>query len=350
MNHATTFLFGTLFFWLFIRTMRYGHHIDAIGAGAALGMVMITRPLTALGLCLPYAGWALWKLLRQPRHHFARFVWMAAALMLFAAFQLYFNAMTTGNPFLYGYEKLHGSAHHPGFGTKLWLEHTPWRGIHNAMLDAWRMNVMQFEWVVPGLFLSLLAFLSLTRNRCDYLYAATFFSLAGAYVFSQFNEGIFGPRLIYESSGLLLILAAHGICRLPMLLRLLCGRRVNIPLVRGGMGIFMALCFATGWPLQLPTRLEDYKSPWCNGDVHFYRTMMTYPYGPALIIVQEHNYSKVAFTNPPLPDAPVIFIHTGPGVSNIIRAYPERYLYYESEGVLRLARSPIRKITPPVSE
>lgn len=58
MGHTSAICFTTLFMWAYLKIERTHHPKWGILAGIALGMVVILRPLTAIGISFPFIGWS----------------------------------------------------------------------------------------------------------------------------------------------------------------------------------------------------------------------------------------------------------------------------------------------------
>ena len=168
MNHTTSLCWGTLFLLFSSRLARRGIG-NALLCGLALGMVVATRPATALGIALPVAAWLFLSLRREPRL-LGR---AAAATGVVAAFGLLLlvqNWLTTGAPLRFGYTVLHGPGHGFVFGpAALGITHTPYKGLVHVTSNLAGLNRYLFEWPVPALILPLALVVTGTRKAWDWL-------------------------------------------------------------------------------------------------------------------------------------------------------------------------------------
>lgn len=335
MNHVATLLFTTLFIFYFMRTLRTRRLGDSMLAGAAFGVVAVTRPFTALGIALPYATLGLYRLCRNFRPHIAPFGGMACVIALFAFFHGWWNVQTTGDFFELAYHRLLGDAHLPGLGRDPWgAPHTLASGLvltADRLID---MNRMLFEWRVPSLAFVLMLFLSGTAARRDWLLLATYFSLALVYIFFQGKGTAFGPRYHYEAVGALVILTAAGITRLPYILRSCLDLRMDTPTVYGSYALLVLALFAVSWPGTLPPRWRQYSYHYSEGNYDYYLEITRSVRTPALVFVPEAPwpnpgaYLFVAFTLPPADDAPIIFARDKKEHNKaLIDYYPCRHAY-----------------------
>ena len=252
MSHATALLFTTLFILFFVKSVRTPRVRDAILAASALGIVFITRPLTALAVSIPWIAHGIHALVENPRKYVRLYVLMTVVFVLFVMTQLGFNYLTNGDPLAYGYALVHGEEHVPQFGPIPGSygggTHTLWRGIGQAFNNLNGLNFFLFRWPFPSLIFVLALFLSFSRNRINYLFLATLFSLLGMHLFYFFQDWCFGPRFVYEASGVLIILTASGIMRLPIVIAAVFGR-VVFPrqMIYGAAVVFLPGCMLFRW-------------------------------------------------------------------------------------------------------
>lgn len=160
MGH-TTALFGVTLFMYAYRRLERGRHPLAWGlvAGLALGAVLANRPLTAIGVALPFIAWSLVRLARALWRDRARF-WpllkpllalSAATVVLGASIPVY-SAAATGDPtrnlytLVWSYDTV-------GFGTCCGRSaergeggHNLERGVRHMRFDLSLMAADLFGW------------------------------------------------------------------------------------------------------------------------------------------------------------------------------------------------------------
>jgi hypothetical protein len=350
MSHATSLLFTTLFILFFIKSARAPRARDAILAASALGIVFITRPLTALAVSIPWIAHGIRALVGNPRKYVRLYILMAMIFAFFVLIQLGFNYLTNGNPLTYGYAVVHGEDHVPQFGSIPASygggTHTLWRGIGQTFNNLNGLNFFLFRWPFPSLIFVLAVFLSFSLNRINHLFLATLLSLLGVHLFYFFQDWCFGPRFVYEASGLLIILTASGILRLPIVIAAAAGR-VAFPrqMIYGaavvflaGMYVFSLVCFLS------PNFSMKFDYCFGNTDNLLARLEEQYDLNNALVFISAENYWTVGYVNPQADDAPVIYARNlGKKNRELIESYPERKVYLEENGKLTL----IRPETPP---
>ncbi|MCA9729430.1 MAG: glycosyltransferase family 39 protein, partial [Candidatus Eisenbacteria bacterium] len=106
MAHATTLATLTLFLALQLQALRTGSRFAAWASALLLAWGVLARPYSALGFTIPVAILALWNL-RKGAPARQTLVALGVGGVLGGALLLAYNAGTTGDPFLFGYEKLY---------------------------------------------------------------------------------------------------------------------------------------------------------------------------------------------------------------------------------------------------
>jgi 4-amino-4-deoxy-L-arabinose transferase-like glycosyltransferase len=337
MNHSTALLFCTLFVLFFIRAVQTGGRRNAVCAGAALGMMFITRPLSSFGIALPFLVVGFFLLVKN-RALLKQFILMAVAFCVFALVQLWFNYMTTGDAFVFGYSVRFGDAVQYGFGKTPWGDpHTLALGIENLSKNIYSLSDYLFSWPISSLVFALLALVFGFKNCYNWLFVSVFCSLALVYVFYFFQDLCFGPRYLYEAAVLLIILTAYGMVRLYE-----CACTLH---QKAGIA-FVALVYGMcvyGFAFQYPVLFEKYADKYWKVDSHFLVDLDAYELENALVFVSS-KYRNVASTNPPQDNANVIYAINKDFYDNtnhnqkLMDYYPNRSVYFESKGMLTRVR------------
>ncbi len=245
LSHVVS-LFWAMAFLLLFESARSRHSRGAaLLAGTALGMLFLSRPLTALGVVIPYIIWAAVDMLRE-RRRFFDYLPVALAFLPFLATLLAYNSLTAGNMFRTGYE-LWWPYDRIGFGPGIGAdgEHTL-----DAALDSTQKNVdalasYLFGW--PGSLGLLLPALGVARpiarvfwsgvsraarsaklpasrylanidirhasqpEAWDILHLGVVVSLAAVYMAYWAAGQMYGPRYYFEALGALMLLSARGL-------------------------------------------------------------------------------------------------------------------------------------------
>ena len=298
MSHLASLLWTLLFLLLFERAHRTRMLWPSLGAGAVLGMLFLTRPLTAVGIALPFLIWCGVHILRD-RRRFMAYLPIALAFVPFGALLLLWNQVTTGSPTESAYT-LWWPYDRVGFGEGIGVE-----GNH-SLGDGWRFLKINFGWLLryvygwPGRTSLVLAGLAVLVALGHLLYRALAWSrarrrtsdaaevaeadvpsmqawdlllagmLAGVVLvhLAYSTPGfMYGPRYYFEAIGAVTLLTARGVLHVVAGLALAL-RRVALPDARragfvsaavvalaiGGLTIYSYTHFAadefrkfTGW-------------------------------------------------------------------------------------------------------
>ena len=200
--------------------------------GISLGWLAWTRPqntlFTGLPLIMHYAYVVLKK--RDPRIFADALKKGIVSLLFFAPFLaslLYYNTIYTGDPLIFkqdlffNYSEPRSFCHRFGLGTGCprsnWIE-LPLEGLtvsHAFLVSYRRLSSLIMNLFLHPLTLILLPFAFIfAKNRRDFgnlffLFSIFFVNLAG-YFFFYFDGNVFGPRYLYETSFLLLIIMAYS--------------------------------------------------------------------------------------------------------------------------------------------
>jgi hypothetical protein len=332
MNHASALFFFTVFLLFFAKTVRAGKIAHAIIAGAALGMMLNIRPLTAFALAIPFCGYGAFLLVRRFRESWAPLLAIVLTVLLFASILFGFNALTNGDPFLFGYEVLYGSKHNPGFGNGPWGEpHTPLQGLHQTLNDLNGLNKFLFEWPAPSLIFVVLLFASMTKNKWDFLLLAAFLSLTAAYFFYWFQEWRFGPRFLYESSAALILLTARGIQRLPELIRECGGLAVSVRKVRAATLAFIAVCVLIGVAGNIPALIHQYGNDFGSVNAEVLKAVEERRIKNAIVFVRS-NYGSVFTANSPSLNNGIIYARDLFEKNYLLMNEFPSYVFYLADG------------------
>jgi len=192
-------------------------------AGAAFGIMFITRQLTAIAVGAPLLAVFAARLIRDRRCWLTRSGLAALGLAPPIAFLLLFNWQLMGDPLRNPFE-LGWQGHDViGFGPEAGIHggHDLATGLANTWANTLELFRHLYGWP-PYLTLAAAAvpIVVLSRTGWDWVLAASFAALVGAYVFYWADGIMFGPRYYYEALGMLALLSARGfalLTRLPLL-------------------------------------------------------------------------------------------------------------------------------------
>jgi hypothetical protein len=345
MSHATAAAIFLVFLVLFVETVRSPRVSLGLAAGAALGFLVCTRPLTAAGLAVPYVIVAVALLVRGARKYAPALVVMATSALAGVAVLLAYNEATTGSAWVSGYEALHGTAHNPGFGHAGWGPAlTPAIAVANSLTRMNALNEYLFVWPIPSLLL-LAAWIAAGRwNRWDGVLFATFAGLAFAYFFYWLPGSIFGPRFVYEAVGCVLLLSARGVRALmteP-------GPGEAPARARHGVATMLFVCWVYTLAVSGPQLVRIYaRDYWKGVGKHVVREVRSRDLRDAVVLVPRAEFVAAFAENDPSFEGEVIFARDTPNPVRLERAYPDRAFYRWREGRLELIRP--APVAPPTS-
>lgn len=161
MGHTAALLGVTLFMFAYWRMEKWRHPLRwGLIAGLALGWVIITRPLTAIGISLPFIAWSGIRLLRDfynisragdrtlshVRERLAPYLALTAAALLISLAIPVYNTAATGSPtqnlytLVWSYDRV-------GFGECCGRNgHTLEKGIRHVRFDLSLMAADLYGW------------------------------------------------------------------------------------------------------------------------------------------------------------------------------------------------------------
>ena len=212
MNHATALM------WLMVAIAALAHAVRddakhpvaALVCGLGLGLTATIRPIDAVAFALPAGAWMLVRAIRNPRRWLeAGLAGVGVALPLLGL--AWFNARTTGDPLLLGYEMLWGKEHGLGFRSTPWgASHSPARGLELINLYFLRLQTYLFEWPIPSLLPAVAALALAPRlDRFDRYLLGSGTLLAAIYL-AFWHDGFYlGPRYLYPLAPLLSLWTAR---------------------------------------------------------------------------------------------------------------------------------------------
>jgi hypothetical protein len=187
--------------------------------GGAIGMLFITRQLTAVGIGLGAAVWALGLLALDRGRRMERLLQLVMIVVGFVPFlflMLYDNRQLTGDWLDFPQNVDSQLGFGPGIGSP--QGHTPAMGAFNVLLF-WRTLVPLFNgWPAPlamaPIALGLFAWVMDGSKRWvkwDVLLWLCWSCLVASYVFWWSSTTIYGPRYWYEGMPFLLLIAGRGV-------------------------------------------------------------------------------------------------------------------------------------------
>ncbi len=323
--------------WLdtFVYKSRLPRGLTALVAALTLGLLALTRPLTAVGVALPFFLHALFLLWRGGWEVRRLVLFVGAVSLLVSALFLLWQYALTGNPFANPYT-LWWSYDNVGFGPGVGRQDGGhnlfwgWITLKHALTTGWRdfFGWENFSWLfLPfGLWVA-------RRNLPAWLIGSVFVSLAGAYLLYWAGSTTFGPRYYFEGFHSITLLSAAGCLGLAGWSKTKGWKNSRF------IGVAALLLFLVGYNLvsYLPARLQEMRGLYGveRADLLPFLTQEARALTPAIVVVhiQETwtDYGALLDLQDPWLTSPFIFAL---GQGDALRAdYPARRLihYYPDE-------------------
>jgi len=325
-------------------------------AGASLGVLGLTRPMTMAALALPFGVHGLFRIFSRDGILRRKTAWVGVIALVIASLHFVWQRAVTGsftlNPYTlwWPYDRL---GFGEGIGVKAGghsLRQAWWNTKHSLRsglsdLFGWA----KFSWILlpPGLWAA-------RKRKETYLLLGFFFSLVLFYMAYWVGSWLLGPRYYYEALPGLSVLSAVGILWLagwpispgksyPDLWKRSRTRPLVIFALVGGL-LFINLRF------YLPARLASLQGLYTieRSDTSLFRSEGASPVTPALIIVHSEewmSYGSLQQLSSPYLDSPMIFAWSiGPQTDRrLAEAYRDQrrvYHYYPNRFPEKLFSTP----------
>jgi hypothetical protein len=275
-------------------------------AGLSMGLLVITRPLTALGISIPFILHALYMLMLGGRVVRYKLVGVCAVVLLMAGLLPIWQAALTGDPSINPYT-LWWSYDRVGFGPGIGVTengHSLAIALNNASFSLRAGQHDLFGWpYISWLFLpfGLIAF---RRNRDGLLFFGIFPGLVLVYAAYWIGSWLFGPRYYYEALPALAVTSAAGVAWAGSFLTEVPSARWRRPLTVG----ILAVLVLGNIVFYLPGRVGGMRGLYnISGDrIDFIEQQEL---GEALVIVHsEHwmEYANLLLLSPPFSDSDLL--------------------------------------------
>jgi len=245
MSHVVSLFWALLTLYLFVAAhdRQVRSILPMALAGVALGMLLLSRPLTAVGIGIPFVIWATVAVLREPRR-LVGYLPMLVGFLPCAAALLAYNRLTTGDSLRSAYE-LWWACDKVGFGPDICANgYTLGEGITNMKFELGRLAAYLFGWPLG------LSIVPVTVAAVDAILRTARSSVAGAGTGRDDSDGnlgqaavsydlllmgmvaglivihlgywhggphaveVYGPRYYFEALGALVLLSSRGLLRI----------------------------------------------------------------------------------------------------------------------------------------
>ena len=339
--------------WLeaFKRGWQSKQWLPVILAGLAIGLLAITRPLTAVGVALPFAFHAIYLLVTGGKKMRARLLVLGGIALGIASLQLAWQYIATGDPFTnlytlwWEYDTIGfglGYGNLPEGHTLSQAITTTRQSLESGIPDLLGWGKLTWIFIPFGL-------VALFQNRTHcldgVLVSSVFPSLVLVYLGYWVGAFLFGPRYYYEGFFSITILSGAGTAWLagwPFRPEERWVRTKPYQRARSLAVVLMLLGLTTyNLFFYTPTRLGEMRGLYGVERVHIepFLSPEAQQFAPALIIVHPQKYwieygTLIELSNPYL-DTPFIFAYSrGDAIdARVIEAFPERkvFHYYQDE-------------------
>jgi len=309
-------------------------------AGLSLGVLALTRPLTAVGVALPFFVHGLILLARGGRAVRLRLLTISLLAAAVAALIFAWQFAVTGDPLLnpyllwWKYDKI---GFGPGYGRQAGGHslYWAWVDLKSSLATGWKDF---FGWgTVSWLFLPF-GLWAMRRERAAWLAAAVFPSLLLVYMTYWIGSHLFGPRYYYEGFYSLTLTTAAGIFWLAEeVVRAGRWRRVY----QTGLGLLLVFLIGYNLAVYLPGRLGGMYGLYGIRREHMqpFLTEAAQSLTPALVIVHIQDtwtdYGTLLSLEDPWLTTPFIFaLSRGRMTDTALQGdYPDRRVvhYYPDE-------------------
>ncbi len=332
-------------------------------AGLSLGLLALTRPLTALGAALPLGLHGLWLMARGGSSARRRVLAVGVLALTVAALLPLWQWALTGDPWLslytlwWPYDRI---GFGPGIGRAEGGHSLAWAWVNTRFSLRAGLHDL-FGWpYLSWLFLPF-GLWALRRERDAWLAFAAFPALVLVYAAYWIGAWLFGPRYYYEALPGLAVISAAGICWLggwayapgsaegrlqerasggaPRVLKSIAGvARLLERLRPPAVGALVLTLLALNTLFYLPTRLGGMHGLYGMSRAA-QRPFENVDLGPVLIIVHPirhwSEYGTLITLEPPFRESDLLFVFSRGREQNerVAAAFPGRrvYHYYPDE-------------------
>ncbi len=310
------------------------------GATAALsmGLLILTRPLTAVGICLPFFIHGIYMLIKGSANQRWAVISIGAAVLLVGSLYVLWQYRVTGDPFTNPYT-LYWPYDRVGFSAGIGLHpdgHQLKYALVNTRFSLQVGNYDLFGWTYFSWIFLPFGLIPLVKRPNAWPVAGVFFSLVLAYMLYWIGAWTFGPRYYYEGLISLTTLSAAGIAWLAGIPRRVESKILRQRLRFAATGFVLLLLMAGNLIYYLPQRTASMRGLYGieGSQLLPFRSATAQSLTPALVIVHPEDYwleyGALLDLSHPLLDTPFIFtFDRGPQQNRLVMdAYPDRTVIY----------------------
>ncbi|MBI9044518.1 MAG: hypothetical protein JEZ06_08535 [Anaerolineaceae bacterium] len=311
----------------------------------SLGLLVLTRPLTAIGISLPFILHGVIKFFKGSRETRIRLLIFILICLSITALHLLWQQYLTGdfllNPYIlyWEYDKI-------GFGPSVGLQQggfSPYYAYWNTWNNL-RVGISElFGWpYLSWLFLPF-GLIAIRKNRKAILVCSAFMTLLIAYGFYWIGAWVLGPRYYFEAIFSLVFLSASGINWLSGTFKdtLKLDKRNPWKKIRYILVNSIWIILLIGNLLfYLPNRLKSLQGLYGINKTQLspFLTQEALDLTPALIIVHPQykwlEYGALLDLSSPMLDSPYVFVYHRGEILNqqVIEQFPDRSIWHYYTG------------------
>lgn len=315
LTHAWTLFLSTAFALAWVDVFFYStpHQMLACTvAGLSLGVLALTRPLTAIGVAVPFFIHGLILLWRSPGKTRVKVIGIGMVAGLVTSIHFLWQAALTGSPWINPYT-LWWPYDQVGFGPGhgyLQGGHTLAIALNDANASLRSLADDLFGWRWLSWFFLPFGVLSVYKNRAAWLTGAVFFTLVLVYMAYWVGASLYGPRYYYEGLYSLMLLSAGGI---EWLYQRLARFRLGPKTCQWLLVICLAMLVIMNLVFYTPVRLKGIPAQFGvgNSELTSFKASLDQVKKPALVIVHcgpnWRDYGVLLNLANPFLDSPMIF-------------------------------------------
>ncbi len=320
--------------------------IRILTCGLSMGLLVLSRPLTALGVMLPFAIEAVFILAGKDTTQKGNLLLVSGVITVFIPFYFLWQFILTGDPlrnpytFVWPYDTI-------GFGPGIGRQpggYQPSIAIKNARASLYVGMFDLFGWLKYSWFFLPAGFLVLMKKRRAWVVFATLLTIVAAYGLYWIGSDLLGPRYYFEALPACVLLTAAAfdflLGNLPRDTGLAFWRR--LPTWRFvNLSILITFLVITPVIFYLPTRLPRFHNLYSASAERLlpFKDANKPGIAPALIIVHITqswtDYSSLTELSNPYFDTPLVFsLSKGKEMDAVAASmFPGRYIwhYYPDE-------------------
>jgi len=336
LSHLASLVWLLLFSLWFIWTAQGRSRWFAVGAGIALGLVFLTRSLTAVAYTVPFVVYSVIQVTRRRQPHWSNYLIVALVGGTVAALLPAYQWAVTGDPWLNPYV-LWWPYDLIGFGPEVGAMpggHSPFYAWINLKQDLSRSATDVLGWPALSWVPLLLGLVLRPRRLKDWALLLPFVCLVIAYLFYWIGSParLWGPRYYFEGFAGLWLLASVGLLKVWDWAG---SRETGLrPALVGALALLMAVNLA----VNLPSRMSEAHGFYGISRTQFEPVNEAGLHNALVIVYAERwlEYGALLSGQSPLLDDDVVYAR---GIdpetdAAVIALFPSRSVHYLEKGQL----------------